>query len=164
MLRRWLRQSTAVTGGGVPDRYKQVVVWDTSRDEPLLATTKIDDLFHREPVTSVSPSNFAFARSLSRASAPAERTMDVFLSTSSCAFLEQTFGDDQTQHCHETCSFLSFFLFCRKRMVAKGWALRATPGAPIVCALLIRIVWSAGVIPLAFIELISPLLTHVCEL
>ncbi|CAN0327427.1 unnamed protein product [Pylaiella littoralis] len=32
----------------------EVVVWDTSRDEPLLATTKIDDLFHREPVTSIS--------------------------------------------------------------------------------------------------------------
>ncbi|CAM9321536.1 unnamed protein product [Ectocarpus sp. 12 AP-2014] len=32
----------------------EVVVWDTSRDEPLLATTKIDDLYHREPVTSLS--------------------------------------------------------------------------------------------------------------
>ncbi|CAN0328585.1 unnamed protein product, partial [Scytosiphon promiscuus] len=31
----------------------EVVVWDTSKDEPLLATTKIDDLYHREPVTSV---------------------------------------------------------------------------------------------------------------
>lgn len=28
-------------------------MWDTSRDDPLLATTKIDDLFHREPITSV---------------------------------------------------------------------------------------------------------------
>ncbi|CAN0389415.1 unnamed protein product, partial [Hapterophycus canaliculatus] len=32
----------------------EVVVWDTSRDEPLLATSKIDDLYHREPVTSLS--------------------------------------------------------------------------------------------------------------
>ncbi|CAM9562357.1 unnamed protein product [Ascophyllum nodosum] len=32
----------------------EVVVWDTSRDEPLVATTKIDDVFHREPVTSLS--------------------------------------------------------------------------------------------------------------
>lgn len=34
--------------------FVQVIVWDTSRDDPLLATTKIDTLFHREPVTSVS--------------------------------------------------------------------------------------------------------------
>ncbi|CAM9450745.1 unnamed protein product, partial [Laminaria digitata] len=32
----------------------EVVVWDTSKDEPLLGMTKIDDLFHREPVTSIS--------------------------------------------------------------------------------------------------------------
>lgn len=42
-----------MSGGGVLPRLLQVVVWDTSRDEPLLATTKIDDLYHREPVTSV---------------------------------------------------------------------------------------------------------------
>ena len=34
----------------------QVVVWDTSKDEPLIGMTKIDDLFHREPVTSVGAS------------------------------------------------------------------------------------------------------------
>eukprot|EP00904_Undaria_pinnatifida_P001983 jgi/Undpi1/11786/HiC_scaffold_4.g01485.m1 len=32
----------------------EVVVWDTSKDEPLIGMTKIDDLFHREPVTSIS--------------------------------------------------------------------------------------------------------------
>lgn len=32
---------------------RQIIVWDIAKDEPLLATTKIDDLFHREPVTGV---------------------------------------------------------------------------------------------------------------
>lgn len=32
---------------------RQIIVWDIAKDEPLLATTKIDDLFHREPVTAV---------------------------------------------------------------------------------------------------------------
>ncbi|CAM9422408.1 unnamed protein product, partial [Sphacelaria rigidula] len=32
----------------------EIIVWDIAKDEPLLATTKIDDLFHREPVTALS--------------------------------------------------------------------------------------------------------------
>ena len=31
----------------------EIVVWDLSEDEPLLAATRADDYFHREPITAV---------------------------------------------------------------------------------------------------------------
>ncbi len=32
----------------------EVLVWDTNRDEPLVASSRIDDYFHREAITQVS--------------------------------------------------------------------------------------------------------------